>query len=483
MRWRRTAEAGLLLLAGLLNKAGVTLAEEEDGFQRRLSGKTFERSSDRRSTGAKHPRKGGGGRGHGGMAAKAPLPIEDGCPYAIETEEEATLRVGDTSLPGNVVTVEHLAFCRTGNHFINVIRNLAVGYCCKSRVLWLPPKDDVLAPGIFSEGTPGPRWFDFSGAPDVPGFNSSSCSADITWAGQRAFHMYQRENHEFYNPGLLKCVARAPRLLGCEAAYYFPKDIDICSASAAPPASDREHEAKRLEKAENPAEMGRQLDLGLSGGENGGQTTTTGTVKDTRWRVQEEASSEWKDGDDWDDGGGDGTLVLHVRSGDIFDDEILAYYGQPPLQFYVRTIEHANWDRVDVVTNGQDEKNLNPVIPALREKVATGKLPSTVHFHTNRSMDEDLRSMFCADGLVLARSTLVSLTGYHSKAKRVYGPIHRTPTSCLLQPFRREKKTYGVVWPGRYSIYVRWENTPYQRKEMLSYNKISGFSTCSGERA
>ena len=27
-------------------------------------------------------------------------------------------------------------------------------------------------------------------------------------------------------------------------------------------------------------------------------------------------------------GGGDGTLVLHVRSGDIFDNEVLAYYGQ-----------------------------------------------------------------------------------------------------------------------------------------------------------
>lgn len=31
--------------------------------------------------------------------------------------------------------------------------------------------------------------------------------------------------------------------------------------------------------------------------------------------------------------------------------------------------------------------------------------------------------MICADGLALARSTLVSLTGFHSKAKRIYGPI------------------------------------------------------------
>lgn len=57
----------------------------------------------------------------------------------------------------------------------------------------LPPKDDVLAPGIFNEGIPGPRWFDFSNAPDVKGFDARHCKADITWAGQRAFRMDQSE--------------------------------------------------------------------------------------------------------------------------------------------------------------------------------------------------------------------------------------------------------------------------------------------------
>lgn len=32
----------------------------------------------------------------------------------------------------------------------------------------------------------------------MPGFDSSTCAADITWAGQRAFHMHQRE----ITPGL-----------------------------------------------------------------------------------------------------------------------------------------------------------------------------------------------------------------------------------------------------------------------------------------
>lgn len=63
---------------------------------------------------------------------------------------------------------------------------------CQVKVV-LPPKDDVLAPGVFGEGDPGPRWFDFSNAPDVEGFNSSACAADITWAGPRAFHMQECE--------------------------------------------------------------------------------------------------------------------------------------------------------------------------------------------------------------------------------------------------------------------------------------------------
>ena len=63
--------------------------------------------------------------------------VELGCPYAIDSEEEAISRIEDTSLPGNVVTVEHLEFCRTGNHFTSFFRNLALGYCCKSKVVSL----------------------------------------------------------------------------------------------------------------------------------------------------------------------------------------------------------------------------------------------------------------------------------------------------------------------------------------------------------
>eukprot|EP00752_Nemacystus_decipiens_P014352 g12769.t1 len=389
--------------------------------------------------------------------------IEGGCPYAIESEEEATARINDTSLPGNVVTVEHLRFCRTGNHFTSVYQNLALGYCCKSKVVWLPPKDDILAPGMFSEGADGPRWFDFSSAPDMPGFDSRSCVADITWAGQRAFHMYQLESpdSEFHTPGLLECVKKVPRLLECEAAYFFPRDYDVCRAGATPSAF-ADHEEGEAQSSLRRHKLDRQI---LSEGtpdneEKGGQVEPARSGREV-------------------EGGGDGTLVLHVRSGDIFDDKVLAYYGQPPLQFYMQVMQDAKWDRVDVVTNGLDKDSLNPVIPALQAKLSAGELPANVNIHTNRSMDEDLRSMICADGLAMARSTLNTLTGFHSRAKRIYGPTECKGQLNILAVHRPENEVIGLVWPGHYGVYTNWENTSDQRQEMLAYDMIDGFGQCS----
>ena len=75
----------------------------------------------------------------------------------------------------------------------------------------LPPKDDILAPGVFNEGLPGPRWFDFSSAPDVEGFDSSSCATDITWAGPRAFHMNQRKPYSWVGVKTSRLRTRAHR--------------------------------------------------------------------------------------------------------------------------------------------------------------------------------------------------------------------------------------------------------------------------------
>ena len=63
-----------------------------------------------------------------------------------------------------------------------IVRRLLV-----SKVI-LPPKGPILVPGRFGEGTPGPRYFDFSDAPAVPDFDpTASCQAEYTIRGKQAY--------------------------------------------------------------------------------------------------------------------------------------------------------------------------------------------------------------------------------------------------------------------------------------------------------
>lgn len=78
----------------------------------------------------------------GGMQSEifeetAPVAAGRKCPFAIYSEEEAILRIENTSMPGNVVKVKNMSWCRLGNHFTTLFRNLALGYCCKSKVVSL----------------------------------------------------------------------------------------------------------------------------------------------------------------------------------------------------------------------------------------------------------------------------------------------------------------------------------------------------------
>lgn len=76
-------------------------------------------------------------------------------------------------------------------------------------------------------------------------------------------------------------MAKAPRLLDCEAAYYFPQDIAVCPRKKKP-----------------------FLALG-----------------------------------DRNRPGGAGNLVLHVRSGDIFFDRVVPYKGQVKPSLHCQLIQ------------------------------------------------------------------------------------------------------------------------------------------------
>lgn len=72
---------------------------------------------------------------------------------------------------------------------------IRTGICCwhlANRQVSLPPKDSTLAPGIFNEGTPGPRHFSFLSADDVPGFDPSECEDVYAMSGGLSFLAFAR---------------------------------------------------------------------------------------------------------------------------------------------------------------------------------------------------------------------------------------------------------------------------------------------------
>eukprot|EP00752_Nemacystus_decipiens_P002002 g1923.t1 len=384
---------------------------------------------------------------------RQPSPFNTSCPYAIPTEAEAVARGGNPSVPGNIVQVVSLANGRMGNRFMGLSNALRLGYCCKSKMVALLAKNKRVAPGIFAEGSRGPRWFDFSGAPDVVGFNFSSCPTNMTLDGGDTYRLNRVDlkphadgkPHPDDTPGLKECIKHAPRLIGCEGAYFFPADVNVCNSNRP------DYDGVQTPITDHPS-------LEVNG---------TGQLRAENERVTAK----------------DGNLVIHVRSGDIFSDDHLypyvsEHYGQPPLQYYVRIIEEYDWSRVDVVTNGDGD--LNPVIPALESKVAQGELSGEIFFHKDRALDEDLVSMLCADGLATARSTISSLTLFHSTATRIFFPRSCSKAQYVkdLQHQRPAIKTYGALFDeDSYDPYHFWNNSVEQRTAMVDFEVI-GLEEC-----
>eukprot|EP00903_Cladosiphon_okamuranus_P010925 g10319.t1 len=374
------------------------------------------------------------------------FPSNPDCPYILRTPQERSSQ-RDPSIPGNFLHVQNFNYGRMGNRFGSLSQNLRLGYCCQSKLVCLPPKDDTLAPGVLSGGTPGPRWFDFTDAPDVAGFNASSCPATIEWSSRNAFRLDGLDNptHLFYTPNLVECIKSVPRLVGCEAAYFFPMDIDICQSE--------QTSASNASLEEHPNNESSATGMEFEG---------------------EEAPEN---------------LVIHIRSGDIFTKPH-PKYGQPPLQFYLRAIEHRNWGRVDVVTNGNTDisgrnGSINPVVTALEEVFGDGELQN-IYFHKDRTFEEDLLSMLCTNGgLVTARSTMARPLTYLSAASRVYFSFrcHDVLDNVEHMPSgrKRHKQVFHAIYSEplmNYSPYRHWNATLYQISEMLTF-PVVGFEDCA----
>lgn len=180
-------------------------------------------------------------------------------------------------------------------------------------------------------------------------------------------------------------------------------------------------------------------------------------VRDVEWESMREALSlQGKPGDS-------SAVTIHLRGGDVFGTRDAKNYGQPPLSFYQKVLEHCRARQVHIVY--QDERN--PVLAGLISLCEEKSIEYTIQ---SGSLTEDIETLMGAQTLVAGRGTfLPAVVGLSPHIKRVY----YFQDKFTLQPPRRGFEVFRVFDShGDYRRDVlsgNWENRPEQRTLMLSY--------------
>ncbi|CAM9230507.1 unnamed protein product [Ectocarpus sp. 6 AP-2014] len=399
-----------------------------------------------------------------------------GCPQAI-SENEARARATDDAWPGGVTTLSKATLDstgRSGNHFVVISRALSMAFCCQYKVLTLPSEDSKFPTEDGSQMQLPRHQFSFSsggrdvptlpGAEDLP-FRPDVCPPEKEINGTYDFF---REVHD----DLRSCMGNV-FLLGCEAHYLHALvgtggDDDVCSE----PHRSLEEEDPLDSQAPGislraPGHLGRNdsANVHVNGEENAG------------------------------------TLVIHIRSGDIFKPEKegwhgMIWYGQPPLLFYEDVMSSAPWAQVVIISNANGEEHqLNPTFEVLEDLASRGLLQLNVTTHRDRPFSQDLRDLICAENLVVADSSLTKLLLHHSRAKRFFVPVACDETllgSTNITSFckyRPASQLFGIEWRTSskarpacafaYSPYnSNWKRSDSQMLEMIQTREVQAIRRC-----
>ncbi|CAN0416887.1 unnamed protein product [Ectocarpus sp. 12 AP-2014] len=379
-----------------------------------------------------------------------------GCPHAI-SPDEADIRRSTRGWPGGVLTLSSIErIGRSGNHYMAISTLFSIAFCCQVKVLELPDMDWRLPTKSGERFKSSTNLFSFSQrdtnrAPlqyingslpaDFEGLQGrlDVCPHERLIDGTHANHI--RGLH----PHLQKCV-RNVKMRGCEAAY-LKESLGGEDSCPSPQRQLAEHEDESA-----------QLVAG-----------TTSPLE------RREA----------------GSLVVHVRSGDIFKPGTIYHqYGQPPLLYYLAIIANKPWNKMSFVTSGEDDL-LNPAYRVIEGINSQGLLGTNVEMHKDRPLWEDLQAMLCADSLALSHSTFTNLLLAHSRAKRFFLPWGCEPQVgntklnhfvnatmiCLQRP---EVEVYGIEWwttSEAYTVYESWDPSS-NLVEMVVSDSVKGMRRC-----
>lgn len=157
------------------------------------------------------------------------------------------------------------------------------------------------------------------------------------------------------------------------------------------------------------------------------------------------------------------TLVIHIRSGDVFSENPHGAMAQPPLGFYIRAIEIANPDKVVVVF----EDDRNPVIAGLINFLRERELP---YLLSSSSLREDLFVLLSASQLVLSTGSFgpaVIALSPHLQFLYLFGQ----PTPLRFNTKKPSRVCHLEEPSGEYVNQMSpWKNSEVQRDLMMTFS-------------
>jgi hypothetical protein len=171
-------------------------------------------------------------------------------------------------------------------------------------------------------------------------------------------------------------------------------------------------------------------------------------------------------------------IVIHIRSGDIFDRRHYhRMYTQPPVLYYETIFQLYKWPKVLFVTSTETKPSLlNPVWshykhiasqPAL--KAASSLSHSVVRFQQSSSVLNDFQTLMCARNFVMAHSTFSLCVAHTSHLIRNSFSFY-SPSSTILSADAVTNSYYYSVYLGENYSFTNWTNSAVQRKNMLTFN-------------
>jgi hypothetical protein len=107
-------------------------------------------------------------------------------------------------------------------------------------------------------------------------------------------------------------------------------------------------------------------------------------------------------------------LTIHLRSGDVYDENPHPAYGQPPLSFYEEVIKRQKWGEVRLVAEDQT----SPCWDGIVQACAAGQVPVRL---LGQSLAEALKEIGESTNLVASRGTFIpAILFLFPKTRRVY---------------------------------------------------------------